>query len=90
MHLANHSLFSLLGLYLSKTLLGVQEPSRPQAHYHKTIKPEQSATASNRICVNEMGKYANVTTEANSNKPDENPYMEPDDPNPYLGPNISK
>ena len=37
-----------------------------------------------------MGEYANVKTEASSNKPDENPYTEPNNPNPYLVPNVPK
>ena len=40
--------------------------------------------------MNEMGEYVNAKTEANSNKPDENPYVEPNDPNSYLLPNVPK
>ena len=76
--------------YSSETSSAAQENAKPQAHFHKTIKSEPSATASYKIYVHEMREYANVNTEANSNKTDDNPYMEPNDPNLYLVPNILK
>ena len=58
--------------------------------FYKKINPEIPASAGNAIHVNEMGEYVNVKTEANWNQPEENPYIEPNEANPYLIPDIPK
>ena len=57
---------------------------------YEKINPETPASAGNKIYVNEMGEYVNVKTEASSKKPEENLYIESNEANPYLIPDVPK